>query len=348
MIQNKKYDGLEIAIIGISLRFPGSDNYKKFWDNLQNGNESVTTFSDEELTEQGVSVKKLQNKLYVKSAAIITNKEFFDNEFFGYGFEEAALMDPQIRIFHEHCWHALEDSGYSSQISNKKIGLFAGASINNNWKIYANGQAGNSSVDPFYLNMISNQAHLSSLVSYKLNLRGPAIYIDTACSTSLVAVHQACRSLLMKECGLALAGGVTINTLKTKGYLYEDGMINSSDGHCRAFDQAASGCVGGEGVGIVVLKRLSEALKDNDHIYAIIKGSAVNNDGNNKVGYTAPGVEGQAECIKNAQKFAGVLPESISYIEAHGTGTRLGDPIEVEALNIAFNRDRTHRCAIGS
>jgi acyl transferase domain-containing protein len=215
--------------------------------------------------------------------------------------------------------------------------------------MYAFAQAGNFNVDPFYQNIITSPGFLNSLVAYKLNLRGPVFYIDTACSTSLAAVHSACRSLLTRECALALAGGVTIKSQKEKGYVHREGMVATSDGHCRTFDSQASGTVSGEGVGVVVLKRLKEAIEDRDHIYAVILATALNNDGNGKVGYTAPSVKGQAECIKQAVKLAGITPQTIGYVEAHGTGTRLGDPVEIRALNEAFGLSGAEKfCAVGS
>nr|WP_295875038.1 type I polyketide synthase [uncultured Chitinophaga sp.] len=349
MASNKEYNGLEVAIIGISGQFPGSANPRHYWDNLKNGKELIKFYTDDELRKIGTKEAVLANPNYIKCFGVMDNKDCFDPSFFGYTADEAALMDPQIRVFHEHCWKSLEDAGYASQIDKKKIGLFAGASANDTWKIYSYSKAATSSVDPFYLNMITAQNFISTLVSYKLNLRGPSFYVDTACSTSLAAVHLACRSLLTRECNIALAGGVCITSRKSKGYLYKEGMIFSPDGHCRTFDALSGGTTAGEGTGVVVLKRLSEAIKDRDHIYAVIKSSSANNDGNHKVGYTAPGVKGQAECILSAHKLAGIDPRTISYVEAHGTATKLGDQIEIRALNEAFGTGGADKfCAIGS
>jgi len=350
MTSNQKYDGLEIAIIGMSGQFPGCADQWEYWQNLREGKEMLRTFTDEELVASGVPEKLLRDPLFVKTMGVLDNKDAFDNAFFGYSAEEASLMDPQIRLFHEHCWKALENAGHAASIDKKKIGLFAGASSNENWKMYAHSMSARAtSVDPFYLTMITAQNMVSTLTAYKLNLRGPAVYVDTACSTSLVAVHLACRSLLTRECTMALAGGVSIKTGRQKGYTYREGLVRSRDGHCRAFDASASGTATGEGAGVVVLKRLSEALKDGDHIYALLKGSALNNDGNRKVGFTAPSVQGQAECITAAHKLAGVAPGSIGYVEAHGTGTALGDPIEVRALTEAFaTGPGGPPCALGS
>ncbi|WP_160716856.1 type I polyketide synthase, partial [Chitinophaga solisilvae] len=346
----KQYDGLEIAIIGISAQFPGSNDYREFWSNLTAGNESLQFLTDEELKERGVDATLLNDPAFVKTAGgILSDKETFDNAFFGYTAEEATLMDPQIRLFHKHCWNAIDDAGYTAAIDKKKIGLFAGASGNTNWKIHLYGKSAGSNVDPFYLSMISTPNFIGTLVAYKLNLRGPVFYIDSACSTSLGAVHLACRSLLTRECAMALAGGISIQTTRKKGYKYYEGRISSDDGHCRTFDKDATGTAVGEGAGVVVLKRLSEAMKDGDNIYAIIRATAVNNDGAQKVGYTAPSVKGQAECIAAAMKVANVEPASISYVEAHGTATRLGDPVEIRALNEAYALGGKEKsCAIGA
>jgi acyl transferase domain-containing protein/acyl carrier protein len=350
MSTERKYEGLEIAIIGMSARFPDSDDNRQYWQNLKTGRESLSFFTDEELRAQGVPESALQDPSFVKTGGgLLHNKDCFDNGFFGYTPEEAALMDPQTRLFHLACWHALEDAGCTSEIEKRKIGLFAGASANTNWKIYIHSKSQSQAVDPMYVNMITSPNFIPTLVSYKLNLRGPAIYIDTACSTSLTAVHVACRSLLTRECGLALAGGICIQTNKQKGYYYREGKVSSKDGHCRTFDAAASGTATGEGTGVVVLKRLQEAIREGDHIYAVIRSSFVNNDGSFKAGYTTPSVKGQVDCIVSAQKLAHVSPESITYIEAHGTATKLGDPIEVRALNEAFGTGGNKKfCAVGS
>lgn len=344
----KKYEGLEIAIIGMSAQLPDSDSFRSFWQNLVNGKEMLTEFTKEELLQRGMPATEVENEFFVRREGVAPNKDRFDNAFFDYTPHEAAMMDPQIRLMHENCWRALEDAGYASATENVKIGLFAGAADNETWRAYLY-TAGDASVDPLFKTNISRPGFMCTLVSHKLNLRGPSIFIDTACSTSLAAVHLACRSLLTKECALALAGGVTINTHLNKGYVYQQEGIKSIDGHTRAFDANASGTGGGEGIGIVVLKRLNEAIRDRDHIYAIIKATAANNDGSNKVGYTAPSVKGQADCIKMAHKLGGVEPASISYIETHGTATKLGDVVEIRALNEAFKQHGgLQSCAIGS
>lgn len=337
----------DIAIVGISGKFPKSENIQKFWQNLEKAEELIRFFSESELAELGVSEDKINDPNYVRSSSRIDNPESFDHAFFGYTREEAALMDPQIRVLHEEVWKGLEDAGYNPENDDEKIGCFFSASDNINWRTHVM-LTGSSHVNPFFANSISNITSISRLISYSLNLQGPSYFLDTACSSSLVAIHLACRNLLLKECSMAVAGGVSISSATDVGYHYEAESIFSSDGHCRAFDKEGNGTLSGEGVGVVVLKRLEDALQNNDHIYAVIKSTAVNNDGKGKVGYTAPSVQGQYDCIKLAQQIAGVEPSEIGYIEAHGTGTKLGDPIEIEALNKAFNYDSSHKCAIGS
>jgi acyl transferase domain-containing protein/acyl carrier protein len=349
MTAGKEYNGLEIAIIGMSCRFPGSDTPVEFWNNLAAGRSLLKTFTDEELRNTGVPEAVLHDPAYVKTMGVLHDKDCFDRGFFRYGQEEAAFMDPQIRIFHELCWKALEDAGYAAFIESQKIGIIASASSNETWKAYTYNRMGNTQNDPFYLNMLSSPHFISSLIAYKLNLKGPASFVDTACSSSLMAVHNACRTLLTRECDLMLAGGIAIKTQLQKGYFYKEGMVRSNDGQCRAFDAQANGTATGEGGGVVVLKRLKDAITDRDHIYAIIKGTAANNDGSRKVGFTAPSVQGQSECIRKAHKVANVTPATIGYVEAHGTATKLGDPIEIKALNEAFDASATHdNCAIGS
>ncbi|OQP61101.1 hypothetical protein A3860_05115 [Niastella vici] len=347
MSPDNGYNGLEIAIIGLSGRFPQSNDYREYWQHLKEGKELITHYSDKELILSGVPEAHLQDVAYVKSMGSVGGKEYFDNRFFGYTAEEASLMDPQIRVFHEHCWKALEDAGYAGMTQHRKIGLFAGASGSDLWKMNVYQQMENATIDPLYLGMLASANYLCTLVSYKLNLCGPVFFVDTACSTSLVAIDTACRSLLTRECNMALAGGVSLKSARRKGYFYKEGMIRSNDGHCRSFDAAASGTVSGEGVGVIVLKRLADAIKDRDHIYGVIRSSFVNNDGRQRVGFTAPSVEGQAECILGAIKLAGIRSEEISFVEAHGTATRLGDPVEIAALNKAFSGG-TQPCAIGS
>jgi amino acid adenylation domain-containing protein len=338
--------GLEIAVIGMAVRFPGARNINEFWDNLTNGVESITFFSDEELEAEGTAPETLKDSAIVKAKGVIQDIEYFDSSFFGYTPREAEVMDPQIRIFHECAWEALEHSGYDPAAYPGLIGLYAGASPNLLWAGKNMFQSGSGSEQFSASNLNSN--FFSTLISYKLNLKGSSVTVQTACSTSLVAVHIACRSLLTGEVDMALAGGITVSIPQKTGYIYEEGMILSVDGHCRAFDAEATGTIGGGGAGAVVLKPLAHALESGDYIHAVIKGTAVNNDGDRKVGYTAPSVEGQAEVIATALEMAELEPESITYVEAHGTGTYLGDPIEIEALKLAFNTDKKGFCRIGS
>ncbi|MGB3463894.1 MAG: polyketide synthase, partial [Cyclobacteriaceae bacterium] len=337
----------DIAIIGMSGRFPKSDTIDDFWKNLIAGKELIRHYTDDDLVKAGVDQNLLDNPGYVKSSCMIDDPENFDYSFFGYTKEEAALMDPQLRVLHEQVWKSLEDSGYDPFSYPHKIGSYFSASDNINWRNYVELSKG-SNVNPFFVKHISNESSASRLISYSLNLKGPSYYIDTACSSSLAAVHLACRSLLLKECAMAVAGGVSIGSSENIGYMYEEGSILSKDGHCKAFDKNSTGTVVGEGVGVVVLKRLSDAVRDNDQIYCVIKSTSANNDGKLKVGYTAPSIQGQYDCIKTALQLAEATPGDISYIEAHGTATRLGDAVEIEALNKAFNYDTTFRCKIGS
>lgn len=335
-------------MIGMSCRFADSDNVREFWSHLCQGRELIHFFTEEELNDMNISPSVTAQAGFVKARSVVKEKTMFDYSFFGYTREEAHLMDPQIRIFHEEVWHALEDAGYDPYQYEGRTGLFAGASGHLNWMAHAMLRRMDSDVDPFFANIVSDKSFLPTLVAYKLNLKGPAYFVNTACSTSLATIHLACRSLLMQECNMAVAGAVRIDVSTAVGYQYQPGMIYAADGHCRTFDAAASGTISGEGAGVVVLKRLEDALRDQDHIYAVIKGTAVNNDGNRKVGYTAPSPEGQAECIRMAHRFAGVAPETISYLEAHGTATQLGDPVEIAALNEAFNFNKNKHCAVGA
>lgn len=348
-------DQSAIAIIGMAGRFPGAKNVDELWHNVSNGLESITFFSDEELLAAGVSPSLISNPNYVKASPILPELEKFDAFFFDYSAKEALYMDPQQRIFLECAWEALENAGYQAGSQKYTIGVYAGSSISLyllNDIIYANqvyaGHITSSKESVIFGGNVPES--LTTRVAYKLNLTGPAIHLSTACSTSLVAVHSACQSLLNGECEIALAGGVSYLGSQKQGYLYEEGLFLSPDGHCRSFDAKGQGTLWGNGVGIVVLKLLDEALADGDHIYAVIRGSAVNNDGNLKVSHSAPSVDAQARAIYQAQDVADIDPETITYIEAHGTATSLGDPIEIAALTQAFRAktDKTGYCAVGS
>jgi acyl transferase domain-containing protein/acyl carrier protein len=343
--------GDELAIIGMSCRFPGAENPERFWEKLRDGVELVSAFTDEELLAEGVGPELLSHPDFVKAGGFMEGIELFDASFFGYTPREAELLDPQQRHFLECSWEALENAGYEPGGAHGLVGVFAGASISNYFlqNLITHPELLDA-VGNFQVGMLNDKDYLATRVSYKLNLKGPSMSVQTACSTSLVAVHMACQSVLGGECDMALAGGVSISILRKLGYLYTEGGISSPDGHCRAFDAKGQGIVGGNGVGVVVVKRLEDALADGDNVLAVVKGTAVNNDGSVKIGYTAPSIEGQAEVIAQAQSVAGVEADSVTYVEAHGTGTALGDPVEVAALTKCFRASTGEKnfCAIGS
>ncbi|MBD2183505.1 FkbM family methyltransferase [Planktothrix sp. FACHB-1355] len=340
-----------IAIVGMAGRFPGAKNVDEFWQNIRDGVESIEFFNDEELLDSGIEPEELQKPNYIKAGATLGDIDLFDAAFFGFSPREAEMTDPQHRLFLECAWEALENAGYNSETYPGRIGAFAGVGWNsylfNN--LYANREF-IEAVGGHQTLMGNDKDFLTTRISYKLNLRGPSINVQTACSTSLVATSLACSSLLSYQCDMALAGGVSIFVPHKAGYLYREGGFLSPDGHCRAFDAKAQGTVIGNGVGIVVLKRLSDAIADGDCIHAVIKSATINNDGALKVGYTAPSVEGQTRAIAEAIALAGINPETISYIETHGTATPLGDPVEIAALTEAFSlyTNKTEFCAIGS
>jgi amino acid adenylation domain-containing protein len=340
---------VDVAVIGMAGRFPGADNVRDFWRNIRDGVESVTFYSMEELAAAGVSRRLLEDPAYVRcGGGVLEGKEWFDAAFFNYTPAEAELMDPQMRIFHETVWEALESAGYIPDDCGVAVGLYAGSSSSFNWEAMALLSGKQEMVGQFAASHLTNRDVLATRISYKLNLNGPACLVQTACSTSLVAVDLARRGLLDRQCRMAVAGGVSVFASAASGYLYEQDMIYSPDGHCRAFDAGAKGTVPGEGSAAVVLKLLPEAVADGDSIHAVIKGSTVNNDGNRKVGFTAPSIEGQVEAIAGALAEAGVNADTIGLVEGHGTGTILGDPIELQALTQAFDTSRRGYCALGS
>lgn len=347
---DREREGLDIAVIGLGGRFPGADDCAAFWRNLRDGVESIATLSEEELAASGVPARLRRDQSYVNRRGVLEGIDLFDAAFFGVTPREAELMDPQQRLFLECAWETLEQAGYDPRRFRGSIGCYAGSSSSGYlFNLFPNGLMLQSAADMAAVLGVEKDS-LPTRVSYKLDLEGPSVAVQTACSTSLVAVHLACQGLLAGECDMALAGGISINVPQKVGYLYQKGGIASPDGHCRTFDADARGTVGGNGVGLVLLKRLEDAQADGDHILALIKGSAVNNDGADKVGYTAPRIEGQAKVIEAAQAAAGVEPDSITYVEAHGTATPMGDPIEVAALTQAFRAgtDRRGFCALGS
>ena len=341
-------DEFDIAIIGMAGRWPGARTLDEFWRNLAEGVESITRFSDEELLQAGVSRSLLGDRNYVKAAPVLEEPGYFDAAFFGFSPFEARTMDPQHRLLLELAHEALENAAYDPDRFQERCGVFTGSAMNTYFM--ANG-LNRRFAEEYIPTLIGNDKDfLSTRISYKLNLKGPSITVQTACSTSLVAVHLARQSLLSDETDMAMAGAISVRVPHRAGYVYGGGGIVSSDGHVRAFDANANGTVFGSGGGILVLKRLADAISSGDTIHAVIKGSAVNNDGSEKAGYTAPSVNGQSEVVVEALANAGVTADSISYVEGHGSGTPVGDPIEIKALTNAFraSTQRSGYCAIGS
>jgi acyl transferase domain-containing protein len=341
----------DIAVIGMGCRFPGASNPSSFWKNLIDGRECITFFSREELLAAGHDTALLDNPSYVTARGVLDNIEKFDASLFDMTPVEAAMTDPQHRLFLECAWEAMEDGGYDGSRCTFPIGVYGGCGANSYLRDHVLPTRRKDDLAGLYQMVQANgNDFLATKTAYKLNLTGPAITIQTACSTSLVAVHCGCQAIINGECDMALAGGVSIFLPQKTGYLYQEGMILSADGHCRAFDASASGTVMGSGAGVVLLKRLEDAVLDGDCVYGVIKGGAVNNDGAAKVGFTAPGVEGQIRVIREAQAVSGVSSAAISYVETHGTATPMGDPIEIEALRRAFGTEAGTRqlCRIGS
>ncbi|MGN6569996.1 MAG: type I polyketide synthase [Pseudolabrys sp.] len=341
----------DVAIVGMSCRFPGAETVEAFWDNLCNGTESITFFSDAELLAAGVPPSLIANPNYVKAAPILRDAEMFDAAFFGLSPKEAALMDPQHRLFLEVAWEAVENAGYDPYSYPGKIGVVSACGGVVSSYLLANvdhdefpGQTASA------VHISNDKDFLSTRVSFKLNLRGPSFTVQSACSSSLLAVHQACQILRLGECEMMLAGASSVRVPQVQGYLAEKRNLYSLDGHCRPFDADGQGTIFGSGVGAVLLKRLDRALADRDRIVAVIKGTAVNNDGSGKISYTAPSVGQQAQAVADAIVAAGTSADRIGYVECHSTGTIVGDPLEIEALSKAFQggRGRGQYCAIGS
>ena len=347
-------DDLDIAIIGMACRFPGAASLDQYWRNLADGVESITFLTAEQLKDAGVDPKRIDDPAFVKASSTLEGVDRFDAGFFGYSPREARQMDPQSRQFLECAWEAFESSGYNPRSLSATVGVFAAQSLST----YLLGAAHHTfesrefSLSAGNLPAVLGNGgdFLPTRVSYKLHLNGPSVNVQTACSSSLVAVHLARQAIIGGECDMALAGAVSIYLPQQTGYMFSDGMILSPDGHCRPFDKNARGTVFGRGVGVVILKPLAKAIADGDCVRAVIKGSAVNNDGWNRAGYTAPGIDGQARVVGEALGNAGVDADSIGYVEAHGTGTAQGDPIEVAALTQAFRNGSTRKqyCALGS
>ncbi|MFW6012210.1 MAG: beta-ketoacyl synthase N-terminal-like domain-containing protein, partial [bacterium] len=341
----------DVAVIAMTGRFPGARGVEELWELLRNGVDAITDLSTEELRHLGLPDSMLEDPRFVKTSAILEDEdvETFDAEFFKYSPREAALIDPQQRLFLQCAWEAMERAGYATNRIEYPVGVWAGQGPSTYLlQLLGPNQPVRSSQDALFIG--NDKDFLATRVSYELGLMGPSMNVQSACSTSLVATHLACQSLLSYECDMALAGGINITVPQRRGYLFEPDGPRSEDGRCRAFDADAQGTMLGNGVGVVVLKRLSDALADGDRIHAVIRGSAVGNDGDRRIGYRAPGVDGQAQVISAAQANAEVHPASLGYVETHGTATPLGDPIEVKALTRAFHAqtDRKRYCAIGS
>src|SRR6185369_8729570 len=345
-----------LAVVGLAARYPGARSADELWRNLRDGVESISFSTVEELAAAGVAPRLLADPRYVRAKGVLPDADLFDAAFFGFTPREAEQMDPQLRVFLECAWAALEDAGCDPRRFRERVGgrvgVFAGSGPSSYliFNLLSHPEVAEVS-GGLQLLLLNDRDFLATRTSYALGLTGPSVAVQSACSTSLVAIHYACQSLLAGECDMALAGGVSISAPVSGGYLYQEGGILSPDGHCRAFDAAAAGSVDGNGCGVVVLKRLADAIAGGDPIHAVVCGSAVTNDGPSRVGFTAPGLDGQAAAISEALLFAGVDPDSIGYVQTHGSGTPLGDPVEIEALTRAFRRAGargTGTCAIGS
>lgn len=338
-----------IAVIGLAGRFPEAETIDAFWQNLRSGENCLHKYSDAELDELGIPAETYNAENFVRAGSRLPYADCFDASFFGFTPREAGTIDPQCRVFLETCYEALENAGCDPFEYSGDIGVFAGSNPND-YATLLGASDPRDSLSAFDQLIGSDKDFLSTRVSHRLNLRGPSMTVQTACSTSLVAIHMAAQSLLAFECTAALAGGVCLNFRQGVGYFHQQGMILSPEGRCRAFDAEASGTTLGQACGVVMLKRLEDALDERDHIYAVIRATAINNDGSDKVGYTAPSEKGQAAVIEMAQELAGISPDQVGYVETHGTGTHLGDPIEIAGLARAFSRStqRTGFCSVGS
>ena len=350
MSQTNEPTGLEIAVVGMAGRFPGAHGVDALWANLRAGVESIRRFTDEELIAAGVPEPLLTDPAYVPARGALAEVDLFDAAFFGLTPREAQVTDPQQRLFLEVAWEALEDAGYDAARVPGRVGVYAGAGQNTYYLNLLSRPDVTAAAGDMAVRTGNEKDYLASRPAFKMGLEGPALVVQTACSTSLVAVHLACQALLGGDCEMALVGGSAVTAHQHTGYLYQQGNIRSPDGHCRAFDADARGTVAGSGVAVAALKRLEDALADGDTVHAVILASAINNDGFAKISFTAPRVEGQAAAIRAAHVAADVDPATITYVEAHGTGTELGDPIEIEALTRAFRAgsDGAGFCAIGS
>ncbi|MEZ4273100.1 MAG: polyketide synthase, partial [Myxococcota bacterium] len=339
----------DCAIVGMACRFPGAANIDAYWQNLCAGLESVVWFSKAELDAAGEDPRTYNDPAYVAARPLLEGIDHFDARLFGMSPRDASVMDPQHRLFLEVTWEALEHAGYGNS-RGKSVGVFAASGMNLYMmhNLLSDTSLMNSMGEFLVRHTGNDKDFLATRVSYQMDLRGPSLNVQTACSSTLVTAHLACQSLLSGECDMALAGGSTVLIPQDRGYLYKEGEIMSPDGHCRPFDAASKGTLFGNGVGCVVIKRLADAVADGDNIYAVIKGSAINNDGADKVGYLAPSVSGQASAMAEALAVSGVDPAEIGFIEAHGTGTPVGDPIEVVALTQAYAQASPQTMLLGS
>ncbi|WP_136520703.1 beta-ketoacyl synthase N-terminal-like domain-containing protein [Cellulomonas telluris] len=349
---DEAFDDGDVAIVAMRCRFPGADDVEELWEVLREGRETISHFTPEEMIAAGVPAERVADPSYVRAKGVIDEVELFDHEFFGFTPLEAEVTDPQQRLFLEFLWKALEEAGYDTDQYDGRVGLFAGQAFNtyllNNLR-----HARETHVKQFHgidLLVMTDKDFLTTLAAHHLGLRGPVMTVQTACSTSVVAVHQACQALLNRECDVALAGAITVYSPQVKGYVYEPGNLISPDGHIRSFDADGRGTVYSSGMGVLVLKRLADALADGDTVRAVVKGSAVTNDGGRKSVFKAPSVDGIADAAAAALAVSGVDPRRIRLLEANGSGTQNGDPIEVEALTRAFREftPDTGFCAIGS
>ncbi|WP_051342132.1 beta-ketoacyl synthase N-terminal-like domain-containing protein [Pseudonocardia spinosispora] len=341
-------DETAVAVIGMALRVPGADDVGQYWENVCGGVESISRFTPDELRAEGVPQELLDDPDYVPAKGVLDGADRFDAGFFGYSPYEARSIDPQQRVFLEACWTAFEDAGYCPDDVAVPVGVFAGARLSQYaFNLYSHTRL-HTELDELPLLLGNDKDYLTSRVSWQLGLTGPSVSVATACSTSLVAVVTAVQNLLMFQCDMALAGGVRVGLPLRAGYRYTPDSICSPDGHCRTFAADAAGTVFGDGVGAVLLKRLGDALADGDHVDAVIRGCAVNNDGAAKPSWTGPAMDAQAEVIDLALVSADVDPASIGYLEAHGTGTLLGDPIELAASTRAYGLPPGERTVIGS
>lgn len=346
---NEKYASA-VAIVGMSGRFPGAGDLDEFWTNLRLGVDSITDFTQEELIADGVDPAEVAKGAYIRSKGVLTDADRFDADLFGFSPKDAEILDPQHRLLLETAWSALEDAGYNPRAVPAPTGVYVGGGLTDHAIAVLSDARLQRELGRTQLALLTDKDTLASWISYRLGLNGPSAVVGTACSTSLTAVHMAVQSLLLGECDIAVAGGVGVDTLAKRGYVHQEGGIASSDGRCRPFDVHSSGAVPGNGVGLVVLRRYEDALRDGDRVHCLVRGSAVTNDGAAKIGFTAPGTAGQVAAITQAMAAAGVTPQEIQYLEAHGTGTRLGDQIEVSAATEAFGAPAgaPQWCGIGS